>query len=427
MSLRVGDISADAAQRMKRARAGLVMRQPFFGTLALHLRLEESARFKTMATDGKSLAYSPEWVMGLDASELEGVIAHEVLHCANKHHTRRQRRDAKLWNQATDYAINRDLKAAGFRLPACGLFDKRFDGLGAEAIYRQLEDDQKQQQQQGGGQPQPGGGQPQPGQGGQGQPGQQQGQPGQGQPGQGDGGSDPGGCGEILDAAPGHDEAANTAAAAEWDMRTRQAAAVAKARGAGKLPGELAQLVEAINKPRIDWRAVLRRFVDESASRDFSWMRPNRRHIAAGRIMPGYVPDRPSHVVAMVDTSASIDARDLADFAAEIQAALDEGAADRVTVAYADTKVHRSESFDAGDVITMKAQGRGGTSFRQPFEWLAETIPDASAVLYMTDCDVTEWGEQPAAPVLWIVTGDPRKARAHSDRAPFGEAIVLQE
>lgn len=403
-------MNADALLRMKRTRAALVMRQPFFGTLALHLRLEESAAIPTMATDGTGLFYNPEWIMKLDAAELEGVAAHEVLHCANKHHTRRGKRNAKLWNKACDYAINRDLLAAGFRLPACRLYDKRFDGLGAEAIYRQLGDEQ-QQQQQPGGSTQPAG-----------QP-RDKSEPGGGQP----GGSDPGGCGEILDAAPEHDQAALTAAEAEWDMRTRQAVAVAKARGAGKLPGDLARMVEAINAPRIDWRAVLRRFVDDSLSRDFSWMRPNRRHLYAGRIMPGYVPDRPSHVVAMIDKSGSIDADDLAGFCAEIQAALDEGAADKVTVAYADTRVHRHESFDAGEMVRMQAKGGGGTSFRQPFEWLAENVPDASAVLYMTDCDVNEWGEEPAAPVLWVVTGDPRRARELSGRAPFGEAIILQD
>jgi predicted metal-dependent peptidase len=332
----------------------------------------------------------------LSASEAEGVIAHEVLHCASKHHTRRKGRDAKRWNIATDLAINRDLIAAGFKLPAGALIDPKYGDLGAEAIYRLLE----QEEQAGGGQSQPAPGQ--------------------------SGGTDPGGCGEILDAAPEHDTAAVSAAEAEWDTITRQAVNVAKARNAGQVPGNLARLVETMNAPRVDWRGVLRRFVDESTSRDFSWMRPNRRHLYAGRIMPGYVPDRPSHVVAMIDTSGSIQPADLAAFRTEIQAALDDGAADRVTVAYADTVVHAHDEFAAGDLVRMEAKGGGGTSFAQPLAWVAENVPDVSAVLYMTDCQVTEWGDPPA-PVLWVVTGDPRTAARCAARAPFGEVIILAD
>jgi predicted metal-dependent peptidase len=131
--------------------------------------------------------------------------------------------------------------------------------------------------------------------------------------------------------------------------------------------------------------------------------------------------------VAMVDTSGSVSSDDLRDIVSELQSILDEGAADRVTVAYADTKVHAAESFEAGDVIRCEAKGRGGTAFRQPLAWIGENIPDASAVIYLTDCDVTDWGDEPAAPVLWAVHGEPRHARELADRAPFGEAIVLME
>jgi integrase len=42
-----------------------------------------------MATDGVSLFYNPEFVGTLNAAELAGVLAHEVMHPALQHHTRR--------------------------------------------------------------------------------------------------------------------------------------------------------------------------------------------------------------------------------------------------------------------------------------------------------------------------------------------------
>lgn len=436
-------MNQSAKAKLGKARAALLFSQPFFATLLMHLEPEEASHFPTMATDGRKLFYNPDFVLSLPMPELEGVLVHEVMHPACKHHARRNGRDSKLWNKACDYAINPGILAAGLKLPPGGLVDSRFNGMSAEAIFRMLEQGQQgqQQNQQSGGQGQGQGGQGQqskPGQSGQGQgqpggssPGKAGGQPSAGQPGAPGAAQscgDPGGCGEVLDAAPAHDVAGNDAAAAEWDAKVKQAVAVAKARGAGKLPAGLQEIVAAVNKPVLDHRAIFRRFIDESTSRDYSFMKPNRRHIARGVYLPGTVPDRPSHIVAMIDSSGSMSDSDVAMLRDEIQAALDEGAADRVTIAFADTRVGLHATYEPGERIDLKGAPRGGTSFVQPFEWIAENCPDASAILYLTDMDCGgAWGEQPAAPVLWIVTGEAREARRMADRAPFGESIILAE
>ncbi|MGA3325888.1 MAG: hypothetical protein ABSF45_15555 [Terriglobia bacterium] len=42
----------------------------------------------------------------LKPAELEGTLAHEVLHCALGHQCRRGERDPGLWSEAADLAIN---------------------------------------------------------------------------------------------------------------------------------------------------------------------------------------------------------------------------------------------------------------------------------------------------------------------------------
>src|SRR5262245_38471254 len=91
--------------KLTRARTQLVLNQPFFGALCLRLKLMAGA-VPTMSTDGKRILYNPAFVEELKPAELEGVLAHEVSHCALGHFCRRGSRDAKLWNTATDYAIN---------------------------------------------------------------------------------------------------------------------------------------------------------------------------------------------------------------------------------------------------------------------------------------------------------------------------------
>ncbi len=106
----------DVTHKLTRARTQLLLSHPFFGALCLRLKLFPAA-ISTMATDGRRIAYGPKFVASLTPAELEGVLAHEVMHCALAHHCRRGTRDLKLWNQAADYAINYLLVANGFTLP----------------------------------------------------------------------------------------------------------------------------------------------------------------------------------------------------------------------------------------------------------------------------------------------------------------------
>lgn len=449
-----------ATERFQRARSALVHRSPFWGTLALGLELIESDRFPTAATDGRRLWFNPEYVAKLTDEKLIGLAAHEVNHPALCHHTRRGGRDRELWNLAADYFIDPGLVAAGFDVPDATI-DPRFNGLSTEQIYRVLESERRQKEQsqpkagtqgqqsgQGGagkpdksgqqsggaapgqnngqGQPQPGAGgngPANPGNGTSGAPGQSQGQPG--------GPSEPASCGnggkgEVIDAAPGHSPGELAAQESEWQARVRQAVSVArKAAGAGKLPGDIGRTIAELNQPRLDWREVMRRFIDDSSFKVASWSRPSRRFAWSGLILPGNVSDRARHIVNVIDISGSIGDDELKKNASEVQAILDDGATDRVTVVYTDTEVRRVVEFEPGDVVKLESDGGGGTDFRAVFSWIDDSTPDASAIVFMTDCDVRQWGTEPACPVLWIVTGDPRRAAILASKAPFGESILL--
>jgi predicted metal-dependent peptidase len=237
---------------------------------------------------------------------------------------------------------------------------------------------------------------------------------------------DPGRCGGVID--PEADDEADPAAldqlAREWEVYTRQAINAAT-KSAGSLPGFLSRVVADLDAPRVTWRDVLRRFIDQSTSRDYSWTRPNRRHVAAGVILPGMVSDSLSHLVVVLDTSGSIDDRTLRDFLSEVSAAMDDGAADRVTLVHCDDMVHRADTFERRDVLDpdLPPVGGGGTAFAPAFRWIADNAPDAAAVLYFTDLECWSWGEEPAAPVIWCAWGDPETVRRHAARAPFGEWI----
>ena len=132
------------AVRIQKARTALLLDHPFFGSLLFHLAGRASGSIKTMATDGVSLFYNPAFLETLNAAELAGVLAHEVMHPALQHHMRRRDRDRKRWNVACDYPINPLLLDAGLTLPKDVLIDHRFRGMSAERIYNLIEEQQDQ-------------------------------------------------------------------------------------------------------------------------------------------------------------------------------------------------------------------------------------------------------------------------------------------
>ena len=124
-----------AAVRIQKSRTTLLLDHPFFGSLLFRLKGHESRSIPTMATDGVSLYFNPEFVDTLNTATLAGVLAHEVMHPALQHHLRRSGRDPRRWNEACDYAINPLLLDAGLSLPEGVLVDHRFRGMSAEQIY----------------------------------------------------------------------------------------------------------------------------------------------------------------------------------------------------------------------------------------------------------------------------------------------------
>jgi predicted metal-dependent peptidase len=466
--------------RIIKARSALLMLHAFFGSLAMRLRVAERNDIQTMATDGKYLFYRRAFLDTVTERDVVRIVAHEVLHCALSHHTRRNGREHELWNIACDHIVNLMLKKAGFVIPPDRYCDDRFDRLNAEEVYRILDAERKKQEP-----PQP---QPEPPQPQQDQDGEQQDggdgddsdesddegdvdsddgdgdtddegeSEGEGDAGgadaEGEGGGqgegegeadaagtgtasdnyptahgDPGGDGEVLDAAPEHDKAANDESAEEWQVFARQAANIARRKGEGKLPGFAEEIIETLNDPRTDWRDVLRRFVDPSATKDYAWTQPNRRLMSMGYYAPGLITDGVHHVALLVDTSGSIDHEWLRKFGGEAQAALDDGAIDKVTVVFADTRVTRAAEFVRGEQIDFTVQGRGGTEFAPTFAWLNENAPDITAAVYFTDLDCSSFGPEPSYPVLWAAydDSDPRALQHRMARVPFGECIELKD
>ena len=368
-------MATTAIEKIKIALVNLVLDQPFFGVLALRLHIEQHDGIPTMATDGRSLFYNEAFTLALSADETMGVIAHEVLHCANGHVWRRDNREQLRFNVACDYAINPILLESKFKLPAGCLVEPAFAGKSADWIYDRI---QVQQMPKGANAGKPGCGGP-----------------------------------DVLDATG--EGAEDGASEAEWQQATQQAAAAAEA--CGNLPAHLKRFAKAATEPRVDWRSVLRRFVQAAAKADYAWTRPSMRHLARGLYLPSLRSEAMGPIAIAVDTSGSIDAVLLNQFAAEINAIAGEMKPARVFVIYCDAAVGRIDTFEQDDVIELEPVGGGGTSFIPALDAAEKLDDEPCCMVYLTDLQGAHRDEPPPFPVLWATT--------IADEVPYGEVVPL--
>jgi predicted metal-dependent peptidase len=393
--------------RIQKARTTLLLDHPFFGTLLFRLGSTASRSVATMATDGVSLFYNPEFVDTLNAAELAGVLAHEVMHPALQHHTRRGDRNHARWNMACDYAINPILLDAGLTLPKDVLIDNRFRGMSAERIYNLIEEDEKQEGSscQSERQPENGSGDPDDGSLQNDEAGNEPQAP-----------STPGGVGQVLDAPEPESGPSVAEQAREWQIAVEQAETVAKV--AGKLPGGAIRAMEASQAAKVDWRELLRRAWSDTIPADYSWTCPNRRHVWAGLYLPGVISEGVGEIAIGVDCSGSVGSRQLGLFEAEIKSILAGQRPRLVHVLYFDAAVQKVETYQAGQPVSLSPVGGGGTDFRPCFAWFEEQGLIPQTLVFLTDLCGTFPSEGPSYPVIWAST----EAR----RAPFGEVVPME-
>jgi len=395
--------------RIQKARTALLLDHPFFGSLLFRLGGRASGSIQTMATDGVSLFYNSAFVETLNPAELAGVLAHEVMHPALQHHTRRGDRDRKRWNMACDYAINPLLLDAGLTLPKDVLIDHRFRGMSAGRIYNLIEEQRDQDDSNGEREKRddaaPGGdcGEQPDNLRADGEPAAL---------------ATPGGLGQVLDAPEPAGDGGETVAeqVREWKIAVEQAENVARL--AGKLPAGITRSLEQSDAAGVDWRELLRRAWSETIPSDYSWMPPNRRHIWAGLYLLGVRSEGAGEIAIAVDCSGSINARQLGLFEAEIRSILEGQRPSRMHVLYFDTEVHKAEVYEAGQPVALNPVGGGGTDFTPCFHWLDERGIVPQTVVFLTDLCGAFPKEAPSYPVLWAST----KSRL----APFGQVIPME-
>ena len=310
-------------QRLLRCKSNLYRNHPFFGLILTRLHTvptQDDRNCPTMGVDNCGNIYiNPKFMGKLSFPEVIGVLAHECFHIANLTFFRKGNRDHKMWNVATDFAMNRDLLEMGMTLPKNGcipineggkwFIDINEEGipplkveiteLTCEEIYDALKpilDEQNKKMKEflealseamdklf---------------------------EDGKGQPGdkKGEGGT------PIPCNVPGGDptyspdkKEGTSDSQKENDLKNLISSALQEAARSGAAGGIPRSFNQNILQPKTNWKALLKNFVITSSRTEYDWGRPAKRALASGYYNPKSVQIKGKiDILVAIDTSGSI-------------------------------------------------------------------------------------------------------------------------
>lgn len=349
---------------------------------------DDPKKIRTAATNGKHTWYLDDFVDSLNDPELRFLVLHEVFHILLKHLTTYDylhKQNPSRTNRACDYVINGMLidydAGKGFiTMPKMGLYDPKYKGMDADAVYKLLEDEDK----------------------------------------------NGGGGGDSMDehdwdGAEEMTEEEKRELEQAIDQALRQGALLAGKNGSGG-----ARLIEELLASKVDYKEALREWVlDTCAGNDFStWTRPNRRYLSYNMVMPSGVSEVVGEIVIACDMSGSIGAREIAQILGEVANIADSVKPAGIRLLYWDTQVCGDEYYEQGQYQEMiqstKPVGGGGTDVRCVSTYIKEKDIKPQGVIIITDGYLGgDWGEW-SVPTLWVIVGNPNTT------APMGTTVHVE-
>jgi predicted metal-dependent peptidase len=415
------------ADKLMKSRVQMRMHLPFYGNLLSNLFSEEdNDTVQTMATDGDKIIYNSEFVETLTLQELSFIHAHEVMHVALGHLWRRGARDPKLWNIATDYAINNILMESinpAYLKPTDGvLIDPRFKGMSAEEIYSIIYEKLASDPNYNSGEDE----------------GEGQGD----EEGEGDGRSDLDRIKEFLkkhgfkisEDLDDHEPWNTVKAQENKDFKTKSwmmKLAGEADRCAGSCPLGAKRAIEQLMDPKKDWRDELMDCLAQETT-DYSFNPPDRRYsdmkiCEHDFFLPDFneMEDVARDVLFWIDTSGSVSEHEITVFYSEIVGAMRQYN-EKLTgyLGFFDSEVYEPIPIDnIESVMEIVPKGGGGTSFEEVLNHTQQLIEDGQQIMqvviftdgYASYPDVPPFD----APILWVMTDK-------QNTAPFGRTTYLE-
>ena len=434
----MSDKSQEAYDKLRMARAKVMMENPFWGSQSLRLEPIEDQTTETIWTDGINVGYNPQYVLDTPIRMLMTDWARQVCHVVLEHTVRRGPRSKDSWSKSCNYAANAMLATAGMPLSQAALYCDELAQLSAEGIYLAIHEEPMPPEEQlspemsvspeqteqndecESNQSCPGGS---------GESGSQDAT----QP-----GSDSSDNAEdtASDAQPGADGQAPSkpykgygevrdcptqkAEQAQFDAKQSLQQAVTQLEsGIGHVPGDVLEALKVHLYGEVDWKEALNNYlVACSGAENYTWSRPNSNYLHLGLYMPSLRAKATPGFVFYFDTSLSVGLDEVGLAHRELAEILDKINPERVVAIYGDSKIQKVTEYFAGETPDGLAMGRGGTKLEPVFAKLDELDFDPVCLVLFTDMEV-RYPPEPRVPVLWLTT------RTNFVPPPYGEVLRI--
>ena len=393
-----------------RAKVHLQKENPFFSYLIMNLNIIKTDDVPSCAVDNKgNLYYNPKLVKEMDIEELKGVLAHEVMHLVLEHLERGENKSHEVYNIATDLVINCILKNNNFRLPN-GLipynnsFDFKedekiiftidnLDKKNAEEVYNEIIKQFKKHQKN---------------------------EPKLKKVCE-NGRFDEHKYGKKSKNGNGKDEKKEKAELQKkWKKVFSEASVYAKQQG--KLPVGIDRLIDVVLNEKVSWKTLLYKYITNELPFDYTYNKPSRRSRATGIYMPSILKENIEIVVA-IDTSGSIQQKELSEFLGEIINISKSFNNITMKVIVCDCEIKDVYDVKNGSIQTildLKIRGGGGTSHKPVYDYVRTNLPNTKFIINFTD-GYSSFPKYEEIKTIWILTKDSCK----DEYLPFGDIIRL--
>jgi predicted metal-dependent peptidase len=375
------------------ARVGLLLRHPFFGNMATRLKIQEAEEWcNTAATDGRSIYFNRKFFEPLSIKQIEFVIAHEILHNVFDHMTRREGRDAQIFNIACDYTVNGQIVRDGIgdhNIDGIKIFhDAKYYGMGAEEVYDKIfeEMDEKQLNQ----------------------------------------------LGQLLDdhidwgkeGKDGRPQYSKDELKKIRDEIREATIQAANAAGTGNTPASVQRMIKEFTEPKMNWREILRQQIQSVIRSDFTFMRPNRKGWHMSAILPGTNVEETIDICVSIDMSGSISDAQAKDFLSEIKGIMEEYREFNIKIWCFDTSVYNEQSFDGYNIEEFdeyEPMGGGGTDFDANWNYMKEhDIVPKKFIMFTDGYPWDSWGDADYCDTVFVIHGNDKIV------PPFGEVAYYE-
>jgi len=383
-------------QRLKRAHVALMKHQEtaLYSGIIMMGKSEVKDDIPTACTDGINKYYGRKFIEKLNDMELRALVLHENLHVALNHVSRFKRlfqENPMLMNACADYVVNDvivHLKDENLcKLPEGGLYEDKYHNWSVKEVY----DDLKQQLSNPSDSNDAGG---------DGEASEGATQPSKLSP-------------DSLKTLDEHDFANSEKTPKELKEMKQKIENALKEGSilAGKFGANVPRAIEELFEPKIDWREVLREFIQQSikGNDEYTWRKFNKRMMANDIYLPSMENETIGELVLAIDTSASIGQKELGEFATEVVSICDTVTPERIRILWWDYEVAKEQVFDRDSYQSirdlLKPDGGGGTRVSCVSEYIIKHNIESQAIIVFTDGYVENdisWDIQ--SPTLWVVT-----------------------